>query len=85
MEEQDSEGDLPRLGVMWRQEAEKISTGVYRKTTHTQRIICSGTCPTHIAPHKCNVVRILFHRVENHIIDEDRKRVEKEKIRTDLR
>ena len=35
--------------------------------------------------YKLSVVRTLFHQVETNITDEDRKRVDKEKIRTDLK
>ena len=34
VEEQDSEGNLPMLDVMWRREGDRIITNVYRKLTH---------------------------------------------------
>ena len=83
MDEQDSEGNLPMLDVMWRREGDKIRTDVYRKPTHTDHYLQWDL--HHPVAHKLGVVRTLFHRVETHITDEDRKRVEKENIRTDLR
>ena len=78
-----SEGNLPTLDVMWRQEGEKISTDVYRKSTHTAHYL--KWTHTHPVAHKLSVVRTLFDWVETHITDEGQTRVAKEKIRTDLR
>ena len=71
------------LDAMWRRECDKICIDVYIKPTHTDHYLQWDSC--HPVAHKLSVVRTLFHRVETHITDEDRKRVEKEKIRTDLR
>ena len=71
------------LDMLWRREGDTISTDVYRKPTHTDHYLRWDS--HHPVAHKLSVVRTLFHRVEIHITDEDRKRVEKEKIKTDLR
>ena len=71
------------LDVMWKRVGDKISTDVYRKPTHTDHDLQWDS--HHPVAHTLSVVRTPFHRVETHIIDEDRKRVQKEKIRTYLR
>ena len=75
VEEQDSEGNLPMLNVMWRQEGDKIGTDVCRKPTYTDHYLQWDLHPP--VAHKLSVVRTLFHRVEILITEKDRKRVEK--------
>ena len=77
------EKNLPMLDVMWRREGDKISTDVYRKPTQTDHYLKWDL--HHLVAHTLRVVRTLSHQVETHITDDDRKRVENEKIRTDLR
>jgi hypothetical protein len=83
IEEQDSDGNLPMLDVMWSRKGNQIGTDVYRKPTHMDHYLQWDS--HHPVAHKLSVVRTLFHRVETHITDEERKKVEKEKIRSDLR
>ena len=75
------------LDVMWRREGDKIGTDMYRKPTHTNQSDYLQWDSHHQVAHKLSVVRTLFHGVKTHITDDNRKRVEKEKIhvRTDLR
>ena len=59
VEEQDSEGNLPMLDVMWKLEGDKISTDVYIKPTHTDHYLQWDS--HNPVAHKLSMVRTLFH------------------------
>ena len=64
VEEQDSEGNLSMLYVMWSRTGEKISTYIPPHTDHYLQWDSH-----HPVAHKLSVVRALVHQVDTHITE----------------
>ena len=82
-EEENENQQLPVLDVLMTREGNKVTTNVYRKPTHTDHYLQWDS--HHPVAHKLSVVRTLYHRVGTHIKDEKLKKVEIEKIKSDLK
>ncbi|XP_076037100.1 uncharacterized protein LOC143022660 [Oratosquilla oratoria] len=60
--EKEAEGELPFLDVMVKRVGDILVTSVYRKATHTNRLLDFGS--DHPICHKKSVVKTLWNRVE---------------------
>ena len=83
IEEEDGEGKLPMLDVLWSREGSYIKTDVYCKPSHTDNYL-QWDCH-HLIAHKLSVICIPLYHVQTHITDEERKKVGIETFRTDRR
>lgn len=82
IEEEDEEGALPVLDVKMIKDSNRIKTDVYRKATHTDHYLQWSS--HHPVSQKLSVPASLYHRCESVISDDNMKRVEREKIKSDL-
>ena len=82
IEEEDDAGTLPMLDVKMIKENNRIKTDIYRKATHTDH--CLQWSSHHPVSQKLSVPASLYHRCESVISEDEKKKMEREKIRSDL-
>mgnify|MGYP001824971233 CR=1 FL=1 len=83
IEKEDKDNSLPMLDLKLIRKDNTITTDIYRKPTHTDHYLQWSS--HHPVQQKIGVVRTLMHRAETLIRDEERRKVEKEKVKEALR
>ncbi|XP_076042194.1 uncharacterized protein LOC143026083 [Oratosquilla oratoria] len=81
--EKEENGRLPFLDVMVTRSGATLTTGVYRKDTHADRLLDYNSC--HPAAHKRSVVKTLWSRIEKVCSRDDNRRKERSHLKNVFR
>ena len=83
IEREDDNNSLPMLDLKLIRDKNKVTTDIYRKPTHTDHYLQWSS--HHPVQQKLGIVRTLMHRADTLIADHEKRKIEKDKIKTALR